>query len=60
MAHHETCPVSGLQIEDPVAAPAMEYAGLSLYFCCPSCQDTFLENPDHYLSGSASYKGDYH
>jgi YHS domain-containing protein len=60
MTRHETCPVSGLPIDDLGMAPNMEYTGLLLYFCCPSCQDTFLEDPDRYLSGSASYKGGYH
>jgi YHS domain-containing protein len=59
MTRHETCPVSGLPINDVATAPAMEYTGLSLYFCCPSCQDTFREDPSHYLTGSASYKRDY-
>ncbi|MGK7370120.1 MAG: YHS domain-containing protein [Candidatus Halalkalibacterium sp. M3_1C_030] len=60
MAHHETCPVSGLQIDDLATAPNMEYEGKTLYFCCPSCQDTFLEDPDHYISGSASHKSGCH
>lgn len=60
MAHHETCPVSGMMIEDPQSAPQMEYEGKTIYFCCSPCQDTFLENPGKYLSGNTSHCGKCH
>ncbi|MAO64297.1 MAG: YHS domain-containing protein [Balneola sp.] len=55
MAHHETCPVSGMAIADPTSAPQVEYKGQSIYFCCSSCQDSFLKNPEQYLSGNAPH-----
>ncbi|WP_416208546.1 YHS domain-containing protein [Fodinibius sp.] len=40
-----------MQIDDLATAPNMEYKGKTLYFCCPSCQDTFLEDPNKYING---------
>lgn len=55
MAHHEICPVSGMQIDDLASAPNMEYEGKTFYFCCLTCKNRFLENQEKYLSGSVSH-----
>ena len=40
------CPVMGNPIDKSVF---VEYQGKKVYFCCPSCIDTFLKNPEQYL-----------
>ncbi|WP_083909929.1 YHS domain-containing protein [Gracilimonas tropica] len=55
MSRHATCPVSGLAIDNPDLSLQIEYEGIWLYFCCPSCEDTFLREPDHYISGHRSF-----
>ncbi|MAL19367.1 MAG: YHS domain-containing protein [Gracilimonas sp.] len=55
MSHHAICPVSGLTIDNPVLSPHIEYEGMELFFCCPSCEDTFLREPDYYISGHRSF-----
>lgn len=55
MAHHETCPVSGLIVNNLDASLYFEYEGMRLYFCCSSCEDNFLREPDYYLSGNGSF-----
>ncbi len=41
------CPVMGNPINKEVYA---DYQGQRVYFCCPGCDSTFLENPEKYLS----------
>jgi Cu+-exporting ATPase len=43
-----TCPVSGETIKKSEAAGSHEYNGKTYYFCCPNCQEKFLENPEKY------------
>lgn len=43
-----TCPVSGETIKKSEAAGSHEYNGKTYYFCCPSCKEKFLENPEKY------------
>jgi YHS domain-containing protein len=55
MPHHAICPVSGLPVENPDDSQHIEYEGMQLFFCCISCEDTFLKDPRHYLPGNGSY-----
>ncbi|MDH4202197.1 MAG: efflux RND transporter periplasmic adaptor subunit [Phycisphaerae bacterium] len=41
------CPVMGGKINRDVF---VEYEGKKVYFCCPGCEDTFLKEPEKYLS----------
>lgn len=57
MLHHTHCPVSGLLIEVVKDVSLhIHYEGMELYFCCLSCEDTFLKDPDRYLAGKDSYR----
>ncbi len=40
------CPVMDAPINK---AYAVEYEGKTVYFCCPGCDSTFLEEPEKYL-----------
>ena len=40
------CPVMGNAIKKDVST---EYKGMRIYFCCPGCDGTFLENPETYI-----------
>ncbi len=42
-----TCPVMGGPINKDYF---IEYEGKKVYFCCPGCEEQFLENPEQYLS----------
>lgn len=55
MTDYDTCPVSGLQIEDLETAFNMEFEGTTIYFCCLTCKNRFPETPEKYLSGSVSH-----
>jgi len=48
------CPVSGMVIHDITRAPYTSYQGKKYFFCCASCLDKFVENPEKYLNGSHS------
>ena len=41
------CPVMGGPIQKDVF---VEYQGKKVYFCCPGCEETFLKDPDKYIS----------
>jgi YHS domain-containing protein len=56
MSRHSICPVSSLTIDNPDLSLHIEYEGMWLYFCCPSCEDTFLRDPDYYISGHRSFR----
>jgi YHS domain-containing protein len=40
------CPVMGGEIDKTVY---VDFQGQRIYFCCPSCKETFLENPEKYM-----------
>ncbi len=40
------CPIMGGRADAEVQ---VEWSGLLVAFCCPGCDDTFLDNPDAYL-----------
>ena len=40
------CPVMGGKIDKDVY---LDYQGQRVYFCCPSCKETFLKDPDKYF-----------
>lgn len=42
----EYCPVMGGKIDKNVYA---DYEGKRVYFCCTSCRQEFLKNPDKYI-----------
>lgn len=42
----EYCPVMGGKIDKNVYA---DYQGKRVYFCCTSCKQEFLKNPDKYI-----------
>lgn len=42
-----TCPVMGGAINKDIYT---EYKGKKVYFCCPSCKETFEKDPEKYIS----------
>ncbi len=44
-------PVCGMRVRETKAAATAEQEGDRYYFCSPSCQLTFLENPAKYAAG---------
>lgn len=42
------CPVMGGEIDK---SAYQDYEGKRVYFCCPGCKKTFLENPEKYIQG---------
>jgi len=40
------CPVMGGKIDKKVY---VDYQGQRIYFCCPSCKETFLKEPEKYM-----------
>jgi YHS domain-containing protein len=40
------CPVMGGKIDKNVH---VDYQGQRIYFCCPSCKETFLKEPEKYM-----------
>ena len=42
-----TCPVMEGKINKDIF---VEYEGKKVYFCCPGCEDTFLKDPEKYIS----------
>lgn len=41
------CPVQEGEV-DP-AVPTVQYKGKTIGFCCPGCDDKFMENPEKYM-----------
>ncbi len=52
MAEKVKDPVCGMQVDKSNAAATYEYKGKTYYFCDPSCQCTFEEDPERYLGKS--------
>ena len=46
-AEQTNCPIMGGPINKDIF---VEYQGKKVYFCCKGCPDTFLANPEKYLS----------
>jgi YHS domain-containing protein len=42
----EKCPVMGGKIDKNIY---IDYKGRRVYFCCPSCKETFAKDPEKYL-----------
>jgi YHS domain-containing protein len=42
----EICPVMGRKISTEIY---VDYQGKRIYFCCPSCVDTFKSDPEKYM-----------
>ena len=40
------CPVMGGKIDKNVS---VDYQGQRIYFCCPSCKETFMKEPEKYM-----------
>jgi len=47
------CPVLGNKIDKNVF---IDYQGQRIYFCCPSCKETFLKEPEKYMKKIAEDK----
>lgn len=45
------CPIMGGQID---RSAYVDYEGKRVYFCCPGCRKTFMENPGKYLEDMES------
>ncbi len=45
------CPIMGGEIDK---SAYVDYEGKRVYFCCPGCKVTFLENPDKYIKDMES------
>ncbi len=45
------CPVMGGEINKDVY---VDYEGQRVYFCCPGCEEKFLEDPEKYLKKMAA------
>ena len=41
-------PVCGMQVNEQQAAGRREYEGQTYYFCSPSCQQRFEQDPQRY------------
>ncbi len=46
-AEQTNCPIMGGPINKDIF---VEYQGKKVYFCCKGCPETFLANPEKYLS----------
>ena len=40
------CPIMGGEIDK---SAYLDHEGKRVYFCCPGCKKTFMENPDKYI-----------
>lgn len=47
-----TCPVMGNVVTVTKSTPVIDYKGERYFFCCPGCDDKFMENPNKYISDS--------
>ncbi len=47
----KVCPILGGEIDK---SAYVDYEGRRVYFCCPGCKATFLENPDKYIEDMES------
>lgn len=53
------CPVSGETILKSEAKGSYEFEGKTYYFCCESCKDKFVKDPQAYLQKKAETKDVY-
>jgi Cu+-exporting ATPase len=45
----DTCPVCGMAIEDPAAAPTSTHDGVTYRFCCEACKQQFDADPEKFV-----------
>lgn len=45
-------PVCRMQVDETRAVATADYGGQRYYFCCPTCKEKFLKNPERYLKTS--------
>lgn len=53
------CPVTGETILKSEAKGSYEFEGKTYYFCCESCKDKFVKDPNAYLKKKAEMKDVY-
>lgn len=53
------CPVSGKEITKSEAKGSYEYEGKTYYFCCESCKEKFMKDPEKYLQKKEEMKEVY-
>lgn len=53
MGDETRCPVSGHSFVVDADSPKVEHEGKTYFFCCPGCDEKFLENPAKYLEASS-------
>ncbi len=51
------CPVSGETMKKSEAPVSWEYKGKTYYFCCQSCKDKFMKDPESFLKEKPSTTG---
>jgi Cu+-exporting ATPase len=42
-------PVCGMEVEEEDAEYSFKFGDETYFFCCESCRDDFVENPQEYL-----------
>ena len=58
-AEKVVCPVTGETIMKSEAKGSYEFEGKTYYFCCESCKDKFVKDPNAYLKKKAEMKDVY-
>ena len=53
------CPVGGKEMKKSEAKGTHEYKGKTYYFCCPTCKEKFIENPEKYTQKKTEMKEVY-
>ena len=43
------CPVRGEKFTIIESTPVVEYKGEKYYFCCPGCDEDFMNHPEKYI-----------
>jgi Cu(I)/Ag(I) efflux system membrane fusion protein len=51
-----TCPVMGNVVKVTKATPVIDYKGERYFFCCPGCDDKFMESPEKYIGKNPEQK----
>jgi Cu(I)/Ag(I) efflux system membrane fusion protein len=52
-----TCPVLGNTFNITATTSVVEYKGKRYYFCCPGCDDKFMESPEKYIGEESKQAG---
>lgn len=53
------CPVTGHKIKKSEAKATYEYKGETYYFCCSSCKEKFMKDPEKYIHKKTEMKEVY-